>query len=339
MAPAFQVQPQSRRSAPPLPLALLLVPLLAAVLLTVFAWPQARSGPSDLPIGLAGPPGAVAGLERELAARAPGIEATAYPDAPAARDAIEDREVYGALTVGPDGVGVLTAPAASPAVAQLLERAADAVPTAPRSSDPAPVEVVSAAAADPRGAAFSASLLPLLIVGVLTGALAWALGRDVAGTLGFVALASVLAGVAAMAIVQGWLGVLEGGWLLNSAALALVVLAIALTATGLMSLLGYAAGLGATAVTLILIGNPWSGVSSAPELLPRPLGAIGELLPPGAAGDLLRGTAFFDGAGTADAVVVLLAWVGVGAAALVAARAGLRAPAEARAQSSPSSAA
>ena len=339
MAPVFQAQPRPRRSAPPLPLAVLIVPLLAAALLTLFAWPQARSGPSDLPVGLAGPPEAVTGLERELAERAPGIEATIYPDAPAARDAIEDREVYGALTVGPEGVGVLTAPAAGPAVAQLLEQAASSGPTALPSSDPAPVEVVSAAASDPRGAAFSASLLPLLMVGILTGALAWVLGRDVVGTLGFVTLASALAGIAAVAVVQGWLGVLEGGWLLNSAALALVVLAIAVTAAGLMSLLGYAAGLGATAVTLILIGNPWSGVSSAPELLPGPLGAIGQLLPPGAAGDLLRGTAFFDGAGTADALVVLVAWVGLGAAALVAARARVRAPVEARAQSSPSSAA
>ena len=48
---------------------------------------------------------------------------------------------------------------------------------------------------------------------------------------------------------------------------------------------------------MVLIGNPFSGVGSAPELLPQPIGAIGQLMPPGAGGNLLRSTGFFDGAG------------------------------------------
>jgi hypothetical protein len=48
---------------------------------------------------------------------------------------------------------------------------------------------------------------------------------------------------------------------------------------------------------MVLIGNPFSGVGTGPELLPQPVGAIGQLLPPGAGGNLLRSTAFFDGAG------------------------------------------
>jgi hypothetical protein len=42
------------------------------------------------------------------------------------------------------------------------------------------------------------------------------------------------------------------------------------------------AGAALGALLMILVGNPLSGVSSAPELLPAPAGTIGQLLPPGA---------------------------------------------------------
>ena len=41
---------------------------------------------------------------------------------------------------------------------------------------------------------------------------------------------------------------------------------------------------------MVLVGNPFSGVGSAPELLPQPVGGIGQLMPPGAGGNLLRST-------------------------------------------------
>ena len=47
-----------------------------------------------------------------------------YADEAAARQAIEDRDVYGAFVATPGGLKVLSASAASPAVAQLLSQAA-----------------------------------------------------------------------------------------------------------------------------------------------------------------------------------------------------------------------
>jgi hypothetical protein len=62
---------------------------------------------------------------------------------------------------------------------------------------------------------------------------------------------------------------------------------------------------------MVLAGNPLSGLSSAPELLPQPAGALGQLLPPGAGGSLLRSTAFFDGAAATGPLAVLAAsWLG-----------------------------
>ncbi len=91
---------------------------------------------------------------------------------------------------------------------------------------------------------------------------------------------------------------------------------------GLESLLGRP-GIGVAALLVVLLGNPLSGLASAPEMLPTPWGAIGQLLPPGGTGTLLRNVAFFDGAAIATPILVLLGWLALGVALL--AIAGLRA--------------
>lgn len=299
------------------------VMIVAALALTVFAWPQARFGPRDLPIGVTGPPQAVSALEQRIGQAGGGFDISRYADAIDAREAIEDREIYGAVVASSEETTLLTAPAASPAVAQLLEQtlraASTSLPEAEGGASGAErlstVEVVPGSPDDPRGAAFSASILPLILIGIVTGVLVWHLGGGVARSIAFLVGAAALAGVTAVAIIQGCLAVIEGGWLVNAGVLALVVLAIAATVTGLIRLIG-PPGSAVAALLFVLIGNPWSGISSAPELLPEPLGAIGQLLPPGAGGELLRGAAFFDGAGAAGALSVLVAWAALGIGAL-----------------------
>ena len=108
---------------PPLA-AILVVPLIAALVLTLFAWPSARVGPRELPVGVVGAQALPAGSQ---------FEVHRYASEAAAREAIEDREVYGALA----GDKVLVASAASPAVAQMLTHAAGAGPWR-TSSPPSP---------------------------------------------------------------------------------------------------------------------------------------------------------------------------------------------------------
>jgi hypothetical protein len=72
------------------------------------------------------------------------------------------------------------------------------------------------------------------------------------------------------------------------------------------------------ALTMVLIGNPFSGVGSAPGPLPRPVGELGQLLPPGAGGNLLRRTGYFDGAGGSGHLLVLATWALFGIGALLA---------------------
>ena len=62
----------------------------------------------------------------------------------------------------------------------------------------------------------------------------------------------------------------------------------------------------------MLIGNPLSGLTSAPEMLPAGWGTLGQLLPQGATATLLRSTAHFGGAGAESAILVLSCWAAVG---------------------------
>ena len=128
-----------------------------------------------------------------------------------------------------------------------------------------------------------------------------------------VAGGSVLAGLVATAIVQSWLDVVGGDWLVNAGVLSLLVLAVASVVAGLASLFGKAGAL-AGALTMVFVGNPFSAVASGPEMLPSPAGAIGQLLPPGAGGNLLRSTGFFDAAAAGGHVAVLAAWALAGLA-------------------------
>src|SRR5690606_32459173 len=110
---------------------------------------------------------------------------------------------------------------------------------------------------------------------------------------------------------QGWLDALRGEWWLNACAAAVTVFAVASVVAGLSASLGRIGTALGVLVTVVL-GNPLSGVSAAPELLPRWAGATGQLLPPGAGATLVRNVAFFDGAAVAAPLLVLAAWTVVG---------------------------
>ena len=311
IAPEASPPPSHR---PPLA-AILLVPLAVALVLALFAWPSARLAPRDLPIGIVGPPAAARAIDQRLAGREGAFEVHSYPNEVAARQAIEDREIYGAFVITATGAKVLTASAASQAVAQLLGRAASEIGARARADAVRVQDVVAA----PRGAALAASVLPLVLAGILVGAAAAHLASGRLVRAGLLVVGSVLSGLVATVIVQGWLDVVEGDWLANVATLTLTVLAIASVIVGLYALLGPPGAI-VGGLTMVLVGNPFSGVGSAPELLPKPAGTIGQLMPPGAGGNLLRSTGYFDGAAAGGHVSVLVVWTLAGLALLLATR-------------------
>ena len=287
-----------------------------------------------------------------------GFDVRRYADQASARAAIRDRDIYGAFVIGPGaardgggaagdgpgaardgggaagdgpgGVTVLEASAASPSVAQLLSNVgqelgrnagapAQAGGATPRAAQVRDVDVVPLPAGDPRGLVLPSALLPLTICGVIMAAViglvlafrpAW---RQIMALI----VVSATAGLGAYLIAQGFLGALPHEAVATWAALSLTVLAVGATTAGLIALIG-AGGLGLGVVLMIFIGNPFSGATSAPELLPAPAGAIGQWLPPGAGASLLRSTAYFGGHGAAGHLIVLIVWIVAGLAAILA---------------------
>ncbi|MFB7448345.1 ABC transporter permease [Streptomyces sp. NPDC056194] len=288
---------------------LVLIPVVAALALAVFAWPAARIAPRDLPIGVAGPAVAADAVEWQLGRHEGAFEIHRYEDAGAARAAIEDRDVYGAVVVTPRGTELLTASAGSPVVAGLLREAVAAQAPA---GTPVPVtDVVAAPAGDPRGAVLGASLLPLALVGAATGVATALLGLRGARAVATLVGAAALAGLVGAALADSWLGALTGDWWAEAGVLGLTVLAIGSSFAGLATLLGKS-GFGLGAALTILLGNAFSGMSSAPELLPTGVGALGQWLPPGAGGSALRSVSAFDGAAAGGPLLVLSLWAVAG---------------------------
>ncbi|MFI7444828.1 hypothetical protein [Nonomuraea indica] len=296
--------------------AVVLLTAIVSVMLIAFAWPSVRASVHDVPIAVAGPAAAAERLRTALDLRLPhGFEITEVADTAAAERLIRDREVYGAIDVSSGTPQVIIASAGSAAVAQTLQGVAAALgqAQAPGAGPGAAIRDLAALPADdPRGAGLAAGALPLVMAGLLAVLLLTRLvsgtARRVTGALAF----AITGGLAAAAILQFWLGSLTGSYWANSGAIALTIAATALSILGLEALFGFV-GFGLGAVTMMLIGNPLSGTATAPEMLPGWSGVLGQLLPPGAGGQLLRSTAFFDGHGATHPVTVLAAWLTVGA--------------------------
>ncbi|MFJ8593469.1 ABC transporter permease [Streptomyces sp. NPDC093598] len=306
-----------------LKLAVVIAFALAVVQLVVviaFAWPNARTAPHDVPVVLAGQSQAVAAVDDHMAKAKPGaFDTTVLEDEKAAREAILDRDAYAAIVADPAGPKVLVSSAASAAVTAAFTQIAGEIEQ--RSGKPVTVDDVRAAPErDPRGAAFSSSLLPLILTGLIGGILIALKVTGLRNRLVAAATFAVAAGLCTTAVVHGWIGALDGDYLAEASAVGLVVFAITVTMAGLGTALGHR-GTGLGVVTVLLLGNPLSGVSTAPEMLPEPWGALGQWLPPGSGASLLRSTSFFDGAGSTGPLAVLLAWASLGLTLLVVANA------------------
>lgn len=292
-----------------------LVLVLTAAIATIFvafSLPAVTSAPHDVPVGLAGPAPAVEGVQQALAAAQPGaFRTTTYRDADALREAVLDRAVDGGFALSPDGATVLVASGAGPVVAQLLTGVSGQL--AAQSGMPVTTQdVVPLPEGDPRGAGLAAAALPITLGAMLPAiALVRALPRRSWLRVAAASAYSLTAGTALAVVLDAWYGSTSGAFWPVALGLSLGIAAISLTLLGLEQLAG-TPGLAVGAALVMLVGNPLSGMTSAPELLTPPWGAVGQLLPPGASGTLLRSTAYFDGAGAVGPVTVLAAWITFG---------------------------
>jgi hypothetical protein len=291
--------------------------VVIAIVALAFALPAARTAPHHVPIGAAGPQAASGQVAATMEKQAPGaFEFTYYPAEAALREAIHNRHVYGGIAFGPDGRTLLIATGGSPMIAQMLTQIGNGI--AQQTGAQLRVEDLAPPTADdPRGAGLAASALPITLAGLLPViALLFVLKREIwTRTTAAVVFAGV-AGLTITALLRYVLGSIDANFWGVAGALTLGVLATGLTLLGLGSLFGRV-GLALGAVTALLIGNPLSGLNSAPELLPSGWGEFGQWLPQGANATLLRSAAFFDGAGGTLPIIVLACWAVFGAALIV----------------------
>lgn len=312
-----------------------------SVIVVAFLWPALTSEVHDLPLAAAGPAAQLDQLTAGIDQNAPGVfDITTVDDRDAAVDAIEQRDVYGAIVLGQQPE-VLTSSAASPVAAQALsgiaaqlqgqlQQAAAAQAAAAGVAPPmitvTVTDVVPLADTDARGVGLASAVLPLVIGGLLGGILTTIALSGRIRRLVALALYAVFAGAALTGILQGWLGVLQGSYPVNSSAIALAIFAIGATVSGLGSLLGRP-GLALGAVTFVLFAVPLASAATPVEFLPQPWGAVGQWFPPGAAATLLRDLSYFPAADTVFPWLLLAGWAVVGAGLVLAGRALDRAPA------------
>ena len=168
--------------------------------------------------------------------------------------------------VDPPNTSVLTASAASPAVAQLLGQVATGLGEA--QGVQVPVEDVRPMPGDdPNGAGLDAGALPLVLGGWIAAVILLVAVHGAARQAGGAFAFAILGGFGLTAVLQFWCGSLDGNYVVTSVAVALAIAATAWTILGLRSALGVAS-LGVGAVLLILLGNPLSRLASAPNCCP-----------------------------------------------------------------------
>jgi len=306
----------ARRTPPPAVTLVGMTVALGAVLAllpAIFILPSLKSGPHDLPVGVVATAPVAEQVADALESASPGAFATStYADEAALARAIEDRDAVAGFVVTPDEVRSLVASAGSAAIASAAGAAGQGLAAA-FGSEATTVDVVPLPARDPSGIGIGGLAFPLVFGGIVpVVAFRNAFARSDAWKLAGITVFSLVGGGVVAAVLQLGFGSIEGAFWPVAGAMALGIAAMAFPLTGLQHLFG---GKGFTigAMTMMFLGNPFSGLSASAAWLPAGLGAFGQLLPPGAAGTLVRAVAYFDGAGGRTAGVTLLAWVVAGA--------------------------
>ncbi|WP_328875520.1 hypothetical protein OHT76_38630 [Streptomyces sp. NBC_00287] len=299
-------------------LAVIVVGLAAVVvaMLCAFALPSVNSGPHNIPVGVTGSQDATAALSKALSGEE--WDVSTYDDEKALTAAVKDREVMGGIVPAEGHLTAYTATAGGAQSAATLTSAATAL-AKQQQAEVTVTDLRPFPSEDPRGSGFSSAALPMIFGGMIPAMILSRLFPGHAGLrlrlAGGIAFA-VVAGFAVAAFLQYGTGSLSGDYLMTSLGLSLGMAALCLTLLGLESLMGMA-GFGLGAAVVMLLGNPLSGLASGPHWLPNGWATLGQLLPPGASGSLLRANAFFDGTGGGGSALTLGCWVLLGLALIL----------------------
>ena len=165
---------------------------------------------------------------------------------------------------------------------------------------------------DPQATGLAVLGLPLAFGGIISAVIATFLFRGNKW-----AKLAVLTGIAAVgSLVVTWMlhsayGTLTGNFALEWLGIGCGILATSMLTAGLAAIIGIP-GVGIGAILTIFLANPLSGLATGPWLLPAGWSTLGQWMPVGATGHLIRSVSFFDGLGAGASWWVLAIWIAVG---------------------------
>lgn len=296
------------------------IPIVIGLMLFAFLAPNFASGPAGVPIAVAAPEPVVQQLQSALGDDGP--EVTVHASGDEVRDAIEHRDAVGGLVMGPEGAVAYTASGNGAPYVQMIEGMASRLEA--QGVEVAREDLAPTSQDDPQATGLAALGLPLAFGGIISAVIATFAFRGKTWSK-----LVVLTGIAAVgALVVTWMlhsvyGTLTGNFALEWLGIACGILATSMSTAGLAAVIG-TPGVAVGAVLTIFLANPLSGLATGPWLLPAGWSAVGQWMPIGATGHLVRSLSFFDGLGAGSSWWVLAAWIVVGFALLMLGRATAR---------------
>jgi len=304
---------QGFKESPYFPAIVLLFILSAAAGLFAgsYTYAMANPTPHSVPTAVVSEPDTsrgrefVAGMDKALDAS---LVIRVYPTAAAAREALEEQEVFAIVRSGTRGVSLDVAAASGAAVAQLLAESAvkvgDALNIQVAVQDVKPLQK-----GDPRGLALFYISLAAVIIGFV-GAIQLSVHARAlipGERIGFTILYSLLGAFAIAAVVDWLLGAVDLPFVESWLILAFTMFTSGMVFTMFNTLIGRWAMLPTWGV-MVLLGNPSSGGAVSWPLLPSLLGHIGRWLPPGASVNAQHTAVYYQGHQRVFPYLVLAGW-------------------------------
>ena len=174
---------------------------------------------------------------------------------------------------------------------------------------------------DSSGAISFSVVLSLILAGLARASLVYTVTqqRPAAVRVVLAVALGVAAGLVTALVTNILVGAYPGHFFAVWGAATLFVFAIALPIAAFEMIFGIA-GSALGWILFLVIGNPASGGSSAPELVPGFWRSLSQLLPPGAGVTSLRDVVYFNGRGSFHALIVLAVYAALGGAVAMIAR-------------------
>jgi len=296
--------------------------LLALVTLIGLIGPAIKSPqPHDIPVGIVQGGGSQFDF---LSSSAGGpFKVTTYDSELAARDAIDSRDIDGALVLGPGGSKLIVAGAAGDGVTGVIT--AVFTQALAKQGQALTVEVVHPFAfGDPHGLILYFVVLAIVISTLIVNALV-GLGRraGLLPTVAVVAVYGLVAAPVAMGLATWIAGDYGAGFWTATALVALASAALGAVVAGMARLLGRV-GVALSALVAVLFDLVCSGGPIGSSLLPDAYRWFAPAMPAGQVYSGMRGALYFDDAGVSDPVFVLSLWLLAGLVLLAVSRFAVR---------------